>query len=413
MASADDQVGMKPRIAILDFPDELMRAVFGCVLRTSRSSLATCLRVCKMWKKLGMVILRRDIYLDNPMSLIPLFNAVHGAGRPYNYLTRSFSLNIHYIRVGFENSFIRQSEQWLYMCGKVIKCLSSLKFLSLRCSRMRRADVCNILGDIPPTLTSLELDFGEDNDTYSQIYAEHCSDVDHFCPLLAKLVPQLSHFRICCISLCDQMVPSVEETKLTWRLQGLDIIMLRLNFDPGTEHRAVLIAKGFSRLLRSEINKACFTRTAIVQSVSNDLSHQHYRATDYSTYGCFPVLNTRELVKSTNLSVPVQKIDCRNARCRFFTRVMSSETENGHRDLYANDFRDLASTVAPDTWVEDSELGLRFPRAFASSNEGKNGDFTWTTKIPKVITLASDWWTSPMLRWKLYKAEELAGRTLL
>lgn len=329
---------MGDRKSILDLPNEITQHLFQILLDTDRSRLSPCLRVCKDWNEVGTPELWKAITLYGYNDLTQFYHIVNASStgrtsKPYFSIVRSVNF-----RMAFDDSGLTPPHPWglsTPTCDAILRCLDGLQVLSLRCLGTKRSTIFRILRALPSTLKSLEVDvIGDHNDHHhSYTMDDQCSSTDHFCPLLAKLIPQLTHFKICSSGLCEDMVPS-SPIATDWKTTELDIVVRQhMGGGPSTEKRVARIVDKLAAGLRSVHEQIGRVRTAQVTGVNRCMAGI-YKGEDDSCCRCFGVFRLWNLGSGETLPSRLVASYPRARTCRGSAARIGSAREHysrGHR----------------------------------------------------------------------------------
>ena len=402
---------------ILELPDETTHHILKFVHKSDIAALTKCMCVCKRWKNVGESILWRHIYIHEGGRHQRFYRTIGASFNELSYLVKSLTVRIDSFTGWFVRYPIAPNHQPISTFSLIVLSLPSLRSLSIKCDILHDNNLLHdLLRHVPSSLESFELD---NKDGYAiDSSSPKCSPVQqHLCPLFSKILSSTKHFQVDAANICEDIVPELQVRDSAMNSQTINITVSGTYMRRSSDHRAHRVATKLSKLLQAQVKVFPTIQSAKVSDYLNHTSSKDWRTRHLSWDG----IVVRDIKRNTTMVTPclditasvIDPLENRAVQegC-FFMRRRDPSSAVGFTDIFVPTFQDLLPAINPNGWVEDADLNLRFPRAFATSSEGKAGDFNWTPQT--VVTLNSPNMRS---RWimdkKLYQHEVSADRPLL
>jgi hypothetical protein len=230
----------KPRMP--ELPDEILIKIFSAV-RFSRSQdpaadLASSLRTCKQWYRVGMPLLYQNFVMDvnyrtasnagpayAPQEMLPRdFNSRYTfvpSARFYDTATKLWSqpwtdtgigVWIHSlsVEIHFEDTYKPKYQQSI---ADVIKELPNIRTFSVRAAPLKgnnyigKARLTDLIANMPSKIVNFELDLQSRDTSYDSTNREQ----GYSCKALGKLLPQLSTLRLRLAVMCREFLGEISK----------------------------------------------------------------------------------------------------------------------------------------------------------------------------------------------------------
>lgn len=340
---------------------------------------------------------------------------------------------------------------------EVLGALTGVKSLSLRLESWTAGATVNFLTAIHyfHDLESLEVEHWETFRHLPHVDAykpcQRDGSDNHLCPRLNSCLPRVKHLRLRLPALCEDILVSdgwpPDGLK---RLETFSISLLTNSLEPDTETSGAQIGQRIRQLLVSTPGIPNLTSCKVVSLLWDKEKHSKWNVGDRRS---FPGYVIRDVLANTTTVWPVIEID-RFKRGRegdedFFMRrteqlpfprppattATSSETFTGNDaahnsnkessrvdqwmqghtyvDQFARDSTELSFLTDAGSWIEDVDLGFRFPAAFTETFRSKTSDYIWKP-IPVLSRTSNGDYRRNEMHKLLFKWEEMAdGKALL